>query len=88
MDREKLNRAHRFVDGMAEESKPKKKVSLPKWLIQGLIYGMILAMVLSVVGTMAVGAFPALFAATLPIQMGAIGFAGSIGIAYTNDVMG
>jgi len=83
---EKLMEAHKFTDGMTEKEVPMAKVALPKWLIQGLAYGIVLGGTLFTVGTMAVGAFPGLFPAAFGIQMGAIGFSGAVGIAYTKDI--
>ena len=83
---EKLIEAHKFTDGMADETKSKKRQAMPKWLLQGFIYGMFLSLVAYLSGAIAVNAVPAAFPATLPTIAAALGFLAAIGIAYTKDI--
>ena len=83
---EKFKEIDRFLARMAEETKPKKKIAMPKWLLQGFFYGMFLSLVAYLCGAIAVNAVPAAFPVTLPVIAGALGFLAAIGIAYTNDI--
>jgi len=84
---EKLNRIYEFVDSMAEATSPKKKGSMPKWMLQGFFYGIFLGLIGYLAGAVAINAVPAAFPATLPVISAALGFLGSLGIAYTRDIM-
>jgi len=83
---EKLKAIHEFLDGMTKKEVKKPMVSMPKWLLQGLFYGTFLGGVGYIVGAMAMNAIAGLFPANFDIIMGALGFIGSVGIAYTNDI--
>ena len=71
---------------MAENANPKKRIAMPKWMLQGFFNGMFLALIAYLSGAIAVNAVPAAFPATLPTIAAALGFLAAIGIAYTNDI--
>lgn len=83
---ETLKQIHEFCDGMAEKEVKHMKVSMPKWLIQGTLYGTFLAAVGYTVGAIAINAIPGFFPASYDVILGAIGFIGSVAIAYTKDI--
>jgi len=83
---EKLNKIHEFVDSMAEAGATKKRVSMPKWMLQGFFYGLFLGLIGYLAGSIAITAVPAAFPATLPTISAALGFLASLGIAYTKDI--
>ena len=71
---------------MAESDVKRKGVAMPKWMLQGTLYGLFLGGIGYLAGTVAVNAAPGVFPATIGVIMGALGFLGSLGIAYTNDI--
>jgi len=81
-----LKEIYRFLDGMTEKEVKHMKVSMPKWMIQGVLYGTFLAAVGYTVGAIAIQAIPGFFPATYDVILGAIGFIGSVAIAYTKDI--
>jgi len=83
---ETLKHIHKFVDGMTEKEVKHMKVSMPKWMLQGVLYGTFLAAVGYTVGAIAIQAIPGFFPATYDVILGAIGFIGSVAIAYTKDI--
>jgi len=85
---ERLKRAEQFCDGMTEKEVKHMKTSMPKWMIQGVLYGTFLASVGYTVGAIAIQAIPGFFPATYDVILGAIGFIGSVAIAYTKDITG
>ena len=62
------------------------KVSMPKWLLQGIFYGIFLAAVGYICGAMGMNAIPGLFPVGFDVVIGTLGFIGSVGIAYTKDI--
>ena len=85
-DSEKLKAVYDFLDGMTKKEDTMPKVAMPKWMLQGFFYGVFLGLIGYLAGAIAINAVPAAFPATLPVISAALGFLGSIGIAYTRDI--